>query len=175
MTFRMTLVLLAGLGLAACQGEEDSIESTDFGVGAGAATSSVAGAPPPAVEVLGPIPGAVEPEPVDENPYAGDAEALREGRQLFVAYNCYGCHGGRAGGGMGPSLRDSTWLYGGSPANIFSSIALGRPHAMPAWGALLPAEILWKITAYIESLGTPMEPAAPEPLPVAEAAVAERN
>lgn len=174
MTTRRMLVLLAGLGLAACQGEESN-EATAFGVEAGAATSSVAGAPPSAVEVLGPIPGAVEPQPVDENPYAGDTEALREGRELFVAYNCYGCHGGRAGGGMGPSLRDSNWLYGSAPANIFSSIAHGRPHAMPAWGAMLPAEILWKITAYIESLGTPMEPAAPEPLEGAETRVADSN
>lgn len=163
------LLLLACI-LAACD-DTSNLEEEAGGVGvdAGATTSSAAGAPPSAGEVLGPIPGAVAPRSSRENPYEGDAAALREGRQLFVAYNCYGCHGGRAGGGMGPSLRDANWLYGSSPEDIFASINHGRPHSMPAWGSLLPAEILWKITAYIQSLGSEMEPDKPEPLPAAEA------
>ena len=41
------------------------------------------------------------------NPYEGNVQAEHDGRQLFLSYNCVGCHGGRAGGGMGPSVLDS--------------------------------------------------------------------
>ena len=58
---------------------------------------------------------------------------MGEGRQLFVRFNCSGCHGGRAGGGMGPSLRDVDWIYGNNDAQLFSSITEGRAHGMPSW------------------------------------------
>ena len=59
---------------------------------------------------------------------------MSEGRELFVRMNCSGCHGGRAGGGMGPSLRDEDWLYGNTDQQIFSTILEGRAHGMPSWG-----------------------------------------
>jgi cytochrome c oxidase cbb3-type subunit 3 len=105
---------------------------------------------------IGPIPGPGEPAEA-ANPFAGDATAIAEGRRLFVWMNCAGCHGGHAGGGMGPSLRDETWVYGGSDADIYDSIASGRALGMPAWGTLLPPDSLWKMTAYIRSLRTPEE------------------
>jgi cytochrome c oxidase cbb3-type subunit 3 len=86
---------------------------------------------------------------------------LNEGRRLFIWFNCYGCHGGRAGGGMGPSLRDAEWRYGASDEAIFRSIGEGRQFGMPAWGSKLPAEQLWQLTAYIRSLGSPREPDPP--------------
>jgi cytochrome c oxidase cbb3-type subunit III len=64
---------------------------------------------------------------------------------------------------MGPSLRDVDWIYGDSDANVFSSIAEGRAHGMPAWGTKLPEEQIWKLTAYIKSLRTPLEPDPPKP------------
>ena len=109
---------------------------------------------------LGPVPGAGDIAPL-ANPLQGDRSALQEGRRLFVRYNCSGCHGGRAGGGMGPSLRDPAWLYGSSPDRIFSSIAQGRGHGMPSWGARLPEKQLWELTLYVSSLRTPDEPEAP--------------
>lgn len=101
------------------------------------------------------------------NPYSGNAGAAAEGRQLFVQYNCSGCHGGRAGGGMGPSLRDSAWIYGNSDAQIYDSIFEGRPNGMPTWGAKISSDQIWKIIAYLRTLGTPKEPDAPpkEPMP----------
>ena len=99
--------------------------------------------------------------PRRRNPYANDVAAMAAGRQLFVRMNCYGCHGGRAGGGMGPSLRDVDWLYGGTDAQIFDSIAEGRAHGMPAWGPTLPEDQIWKIVAYVKSLRTPDEPQPP--------------
>ena len=92
-----------------------------------------AGAPPAVKAPIGPIPGPGEQPALARNPYAHNAVALTEGRKLFVWYNCAGCHGGHGGGGMGPSLRDRTWLYGNSDVHIFDSVAEGRAHGMPAW------------------------------------------
>ncbi|MBX6331911.1 MAG: c-type cytochrome [Gemmatimonadaceae bacterium] len=93
-----------------------------------------------------------------KNPYVGDKTAAAAGRQLFLAYNCYGCHGGRAGGGMGPSLRDSTNTYGTSDAQLFATISEGRPAGMPAWGGRIPENQIWQIITYIRTLRTPQEP-----------------
>src|SRR3954463_16612592 len=90
-------------------------------------------APAPAIRTsVGPVPG---PNPTPQrasNPYANNRDARGEGRQLFIRFNCSGCHGGRAGGGMGPSLRDVDWLYGADDAQVFSSIVEGRAHGMPS-------------------------------------------
>lgn len=109
---------------------------------------------------LGPVPGVGDIAPVP-NPLGHDRTVLEEGRKLFVQYNCAGCHGGRAGGGMGPSLRDRAWRYGSSPDRIFNSIAQGRGQGMPSWGSRLPESQIWLITAYVSSLRTPDEPEAP--------------
>jgi cytochrome c oxidase cbb3-type subunit 3 len=109
---------------------------------------------------VGPVPGVGDIAPV-KNPLGDDRNVLQEGRRLFVQYNCSGCHGGRAGGGMGPSLRDQIWLYGDTPGKIFNSIAEGRAHGMPAWGTRLPDRQIWALVAYIQSLRTPDEPEAP--------------
>ncbi len=132
-------------------------------------------APPPATTAVGPLPG---PEtssgttgkvdgthaPTSHgavNPYGQDRAALGEGRQLFVRFNCSGCHGGRAGGGMGPSLRDVDWIYGSSDAQLFSSIVEGRAHGMPSWQHQLTSDEIWKLVAYIKSLRSTNEPQAP--------------
>jgi cytochrome c oxidase cbb3-type subunit 3 len=84
------------------------------------------------------------------NPRTADAQS---GRQLFIKLNCADCHGFTAKGGMGPSLVDKYWRYGGTPAQIFKSIYEGRPKGMPAWGAALSPNDVWQLVAYIESLG----------------------
>ncbi len=111
---------------------------------------------------VGPIPGPAMQPPEQKNPFGQNSVALMEGRQLFVHYNCSGCHGGHAGGGMGPSLRDPVWIYGSSDAHIFDSIAEGRANGMPSWGNQIPQEEIWKIVAYIKSMRTPQEPEPPE-------------
>jgi cytochrome c oxidase cbb3-type subunit 3 len=110
---------------------------------------------------VGPVPGPQTNPPRRTNPYSSDRAALAEGRQLFVRFNCSGCHGGRAGGGMGPSLRDVVWRYGNSDAQIFSTINEGRDQGMPAWGTKLTEDQIWKLVAYIQSLRTPNEPNPP--------------
>ena len=88
------------------------------------------------------------------NPYGPDnQQAVQQGRDLFVRMNCAGCHGYGAKGGMGPDLTDKYWRYGGVPVSIFKSIYEGRPQGMPAWNPALPPDDIWKLVAYIESLG----------------------
>ncbi|HEY3747363.1 MAG TPA: c-type cytochrome [Gemmatimonadaceae bacterium] len=92
------------------------------------------------------------------NPYDGDKSAITEGETDFHRMNCVSCHGYGARGGMGPNLRDQDWRYGGTPIEIYKSIYEGRPKGMPAWGAMLPPETIWKLTAYIQSLGGAASP-----------------
>ena len=117
-------------------------------------------APPPVRTPVGPIPGRGEVAgPV--NPFASDRGAIGEGRRLFANFNCAGCHGDHAGGGMGPSLRDADWIYGDSDAHIFNSIAEGRAHGMPSWQSKLTEDQTWRLVAYIKSLRTRNEPEPP--------------
>jgi cytochrome c oxidase cbb3-type subunit 3 len=95
------------------------------------------------------------------NPYAGRTDAIVAGRQLFTGMNCSGCHSGYAGGGMGPNLRDSLWIYGSRDADLFATIAEGRPNGMPAWGERLPTQQIWQIIAYLRTLGSDAEPVKP--------------
>jgi cytochrome c oxidase cbb3-type subunit 3 len=117
----------------------------------------------PAVETpIGPVPGPGVASSTNPNPYSPtDPVAVVEGRRLFKAYNCSGCHGEHAGGGMGPSLRDVDWMYGDNDAQIYDSIAEGRAHGMPSWGTKLPEDHIWKLATYIRSMRTAMEPDRP--------------
>lgn len=92
------------------------------------------------------------------NPLGDDPMAVESGKKLFRAMNCAGCHGYSGGGGMGPALNDHYWRYGGAPAQIYKSIYEGRPQGMPAWGRALPADQLWRLTAYVSSLGGGVPP-----------------
>lgn len=110
---------------------------------------------------VGPIPGNPQLAHYLTNPMADDPVALQDGRRLFNWYNCSGCHGGHAGGGMGPSLRDAVWIYGNRDDQIFDSIAQGRANGMPAWGSKIPQLQIWELVAYIKSMRTPQEPDPP--------------
>ena len=43
------------------------------------------------------------------NPFQGNAYGIAEGKRLYSAYNCVGCHA-NGGGGMGPPLMDDKWI-----------------------------------------------------------------
>lgn len=111
---------------------------------------------------VGPIPGDVTVVPEHLDPYLQDAVAIQEGHRLFAWYNCSGCHGVHGGGGMGPSLRDATWIYGDSDAQLLDTLIHGRSKGMPAWGNKIPEDQMWKLIAYIKSMNTAMEPDAPK-------------
>jgi mono/diheme cytochrome c family protein len=81
---------------------------------------------------------------------AGDAAA---GEALFTGtLGCYGCHGRAGGGGMGPSLADANWIYGGDVASITETLVNGRPGGMPAYGSQASEEEIADVVAYVISL-----------------------
>ncbi|MFL6675595.1 MAG: c-type cytochrome [Massilia sp.] len=86
-----------------------------------------------------------------KNQYEENAYAVSQGKTLYRAYNCNGCHAG-GGGNMGPPLMDDKWRYGSDPANIFASVAEGRPNGMPAFGKHVPEDQLWQLVAYVRSM-----------------------
>ena len=99
----------------------------------------------------------VPPGVVLTNPHAGDGAVANQGALLFTAMNCDGCHGGAASGWVGPSLADGRWRYGGSDAEVFSSIYFGRPKGMPAFGGVLGTEGVWTLVSYLRSLPAPAD------------------
>jgi cytochrome c oxidase cbb3-type subunit 3 len=86
------------------------------------------------------------------SPYAENAWGMSEGQRLYAQMNCAGCHA-HGGGGMGPPLMDGKWIYGFDDAAIFETIARGRPNGMPAYGDRLNDDQIWKLVAFVKSLG----------------------
>ncbi len=80
-----------------------------------------------------------------------DPEQIAAGKQLFSAMNCYGCHS-QGGGGMGPPLMKTIWIYGGSIENIAATIREGRPNGMPSFRGFFPDDQIWQLAAYVRSL-----------------------
>ena len=95
--------------------------------------------------------GPIGASPVVNNPYNSSGFDISEGQRLFNWYNCSGCHA-HGGGGIGPPLIKSEWIYGGEPGNLFDTIVKGRPNGMPTWGDRIPEYQIWQIVAYVRSL-----------------------
>ncbi|MFT3916432.1 MAG: c-type cytochrome [Anaeromyxobacteraceae bacterium] len=92
----------------------------------------------------------------------GVAYELSEGKRLYAAMNCVGCHQ-HGGGGMGPALMDDLWLYGSEPDEVYRSIVEGRPRGMPAFGSRLTERQRRQLVAYVRSLaGLSPKDAAPQ-------------
>jgi cytochrome c oxidase cbb3-type subunit 3 len=83
--------------------------------------------------------------------YDGNAWAVGEGKRLYTALNCNGCHG-QGGGGEGPPLMDRRWRYGSEAGNVFASIIEGRPNGMPAFSGKLTQQQAWQLVAYVRAL-----------------------
>jgi cytochrome c oxidase cbb3-type subunit III len=83
--------------------------------------------------------------------YGQNAWAMSEGKRLYEAYNCVGCHA-HGGGGMGPPLMDEKWIYGSDPLEVYGSIRYGRPNGMPSFRGKISEDQIWEIVAYVRSL-----------------------
>jgi cytochrome c oxidase cbb3-type subunit III len=94
----------------------------------------------------GPPAPTAAPEPED------NAYDVNQGQQLFERFNCAGCHA-HGGGGMGPALMDSKWIYGSAPENVFATIVEGRPNGMPSFGSKIPVQQVRQLVAYVRALG----------------------
>ena len=96
-------------------------------------------------------PGAPSEASTTRSPFNGNAYGLSEGKRLYAAYNCVGCHA-HGGGAIGPALMDHRWIYGSRPEQIYSTIVQGRPNGMPAFGGRIPEQQVWQLVAYVESM-----------------------
>lgn len=80
-------------------------------------------------------------EPAEDHP----------GQQAYSQY-CTSCHGPDGGGNAalgGPSLADSTWLYGGDRESVRQSITDGRNGVMPAFGNRLDDAQIQLLVAWL--------------------------
>ncbi len=82
-----------------------------------------------------------------------DQATVAAGREVF-AHRCSPCHGENAEGRVGPSLTDSTWLYGGDTKSVLQSVREGRPKGMPKWKSELNDEQIKAVVAYVISLSS---------------------
>lgn len=105
---------------------------------------------------------AVKAQLPSENPYAGDPQAIAEGKQTFEQI-CAACHKPDGTGLVGPSLVDPYWKYGSTDEERFTSVSEGRPGGMPPWGAQLGTEKIWKALAYVDTLPRTEEPGVGAP------------
>ena len=80
-----------------------------------------------------------------------NAWSMAEGKQLYEAFNCVGCHA-HGGGGMGPALMDNKWIYGSEPYQIYASIRQGRPNGMPSFRGKIQDSQIWEIAGYVRSM-----------------------
>jgi mono/diheme cytochrome c family protein len=85
-----------------------------------------------------------------QQPSGGPLDPAGEGRRVFLENNCYGCHGGRGGGGMGPNLR------GGLDIKVEDAVH-GLPGGMPRFRNLTDTDVS-NLKAYFATLRTPAEP-----------------
>ena len=93
-----------------------------------------------------------------------DPAALAAGKAVFAAY-CTPCHGPDGGGVIGPNLTDASWIHGGAPDKIYTTVHDGvLAKGMPAWGQSLKPDDVTAVVAYVISLQgtTPANPKAPE-------------
>jgi len=88
--------------------------------------------------------------PAAANPFAGNAEAAKSGRQIFLNTGCYNCHGIEAkGGGIAPDLTASKL----DAQQMFRTIRDGRPGTlMPSWAKELSSDEIWNVITYLQSL-----------------------
>jgi len=92
--------------------------------------------------------------PVTSNPFAKSAEAVIEGRKVYLKYGCAGCHGMGGGGGMGKPLIDEEWRFGSDDQTLFKLIRGEIPNqTMPnTIGKSLTDDEVWKVLLFVRSV-----------------------
>ncbi|HHH29351.1 MAG TPA: c-type cytochrome [Polyangiaceae bacterium] len=97
---------------------------------------------------------------------ANDPSAIAQGQEAY-ATTCAACHGDSAQGVIGPNLTDNTWLHGGAPTSIYTSVRLGitadqalipGSAGMPAWGPQLGEDRVRAVVAFLMSVRNTNEP-----------------
>lgn len=139
-TRRITALVFASVALG-CDRESRDFKASPPGVGSNEVvrTSAVHAGPPVPDRSL--------------SAFQDNAWAASEGQRLFAQMNCAGCHSPGGGGGMGPPLTDAEWRFGSAPENIFDTIIKGRPRGMPSFAGRLSDADVWKLVAYVRTIG----------------------
>ena len=75
-----------------------------------------------------------------------------EGRRAYLKYNCYGCHGPRAAGGMGPNIQHA------EAGDLSEAVLEGEDGGMPSFRRIVTATDIANLGAYLRSIGTTSEP-----------------
>jgi len=118
-------------------------------------------------------------QPATTTPYEQSAYAVGEGKRLYSAYNCAGCHSIGGGGAIGPALSDAEWIYGSHPDQIYATIVQGRGNGMPAFGGKIPDYQVRELAAYVRSLSgqlpSTIAPSRSDQMPVAKAEQARQQ
>jgi mono/diheme cytochrome c family protein len=83
----------------------------------------------------------------DDNVYQ-----VSQGGRYFTWYGCGQCH--QNGTTAAPDLASGQWRHGGLFDEVYKSIAEGRGTTKHAYGAVIPGEQLWQLTAFVRSLPT---------------------
>lgn len=84
-----------------------------------------------------------------------DADTAARGREVF-AEQCSACHGesGKGNAELGsPDLTDAIWLYGGSRAEVWDTVANARNGVMPGWEDKLDEATRKQLSVYVHALG----------------------
>jgi cytochrome c oxidase cbb3-type subunit 3 len=110
--------------------------------------------------------------------YEDNAYAVAEGKRLYTAYNCVGCHA-QGGGSIGPALMDDVWIYGSRPDQVYSTIVQGRPNGMPSFAGRIADYQIWELAAYVRSMSgqlpSDVAPSRSDEMPVAKAEQARQK
>ena len=137
----LTFAVAAALTAAACERETRKYQEVSV------TSTRAEGVPLSSLK-----PGGGPPDEHKLSPYTKNAFGQSEGKRLFAAFNCSGCHA-NGGGGIGPALMDDKWIYGGEIQQIAATILQGRPNGMPSFRGRVPDEQVWQIAAYVRSMG----------------------
>jgi cytochrome c oxidase cbb3-type subunit II len=89
---------------------------------------------------------AVQAPAPQKNPFT-DVKAIEEEAESLYKKNCASCHGDKREGTLGPALKGSAK----SDADLFKIISQGiEANGMPAFGASLDEQKIWKLVTYIK-------------------------
>jgi cytochrome c oxidase cbb3-type subunit 3 len=77
-----------------------------------------------------------------------------EGRRAFLEFNCSGCHGNSAGGGMGPNIQNA------EQGDVQEAVLHGdaKEGGMPSFSGCATQKDVKNIVAYLRTIGTKNEP-----------------
>lgn len=80
-----------------------------------------------------------------------DDASLNKGKEIF-SKNCTPCHGQNGGGGIGPNLTDTHWIYDGDIKGVFHTVSEGAENGMVAWKNQLSPDKIQEVASYVLSM-----------------------